>query len=131
MRVIEVIIKTRWNDKKENFQETNLELENIVKTLMTHNLETLKKLFYYLLYQNVPVDMLTDRGYVKVNLCHVLAYYVNQVMQHEIIRIEEKFIRCKFCNEYFYFNSYKKDVCESCYVKNFQDDIKQRRLKQW
>ena len=130
-KIIEVIIKNRWNDKKEHFQIVDWNLYNLSKTLMTHDLETLRRLFFELLNKNVPVDMLTERGYIKVNLCHVLAFYVDKVMQHKIIKIEDKFKQCKFCDDYFYFNSWKYGVCEPCYVKNFQDDIKLRNERTW
>lgn len=111
------------------FQKLDWNLNNITQTLLKHDLSTLKKLFYDLLCMNVPADMFVDRGYIKVNLCHVLAYYVNKVMQNKIIKIEDKFKQCKFCSQHFYFDTWKYDVCEPCYVENFQDDIKQRRLK--
>lgn len=138
MQVIEISFKypengNGWSKDKEKFQEIDFNAEKIINTLLTHDLSTLKRLFYDLLCMNVPADMFVDRGYIKVNLAHVLGFYVDKVMQHKTIHILDKFKQCKFCSEYFYFDSWKHGVCEPCYVKNFQDDIKKRkrRSEQW
>jgi len=129
MQVIEVIIKNRWNNNKKHFQETDWNLSKIVKVLATHDLETLKKLFLKLLTIEVPTDLLIDRGYIKVNIAHILAFFINEVIEKREIILKDKLTRCKFCTEYFYFNTYQKNVCEICSEKYHKKDNEERRLK--
>jgi hypothetical protein len=107
-----------YNGDGWKFQETDLQLQAIVEVLMTHELKDLKQLFYDILHINCPPDLLYDRGYVKVNLCHVLAYFVNEIMEKRAIAIQDKLKQCRMCSMHFYFETRRKNLCEFCYVED-------------
>jgi hypothetical protein len=93
------------------------EEQEIIEGLFTHTLATLEKLFYDLLYINVPRDIYQeiDSEFIKSNICRILAYFIAQTWISNGINLNDKLFRCVQCNQWAYKISMKKNVCIICF----------------
>lgn len=106
------------------------EQTEIKGTLLTHELQTLKRLFYDTLNINVPKDIMQDIDYAKVNIAQILTHYIFKNWNNETFSLKEKLAICKFCEEWYYFKTAVKDVCRNCYVKEIEGK-KSLEVERW
>lgn len=122
-----------------DFKPTEKAIEQTeVKTiLLTHDFQTLKKMFYDFLNINIPKDIMLDENYSKINTAQILSYFVLKILNNQSINIQDKLTVCKFCNEWFYFQTlikdqpYVKNVCRVCYVKEIESSQKIEEVMKW